>query len=115
QEVASEMAELTADPELIEQAIINLVRNAVDAVDGAASPQIALSARADDHGRPVISVRDNGHGMDETVRENVFVPFYTTKRDGTGVGLSLVQQILRAHHGGVDVASAVGAGTDVRL
>jgi len=49
-----------------------------------------------------------------TVRENIFVPFYTTKRAGTGVGLSLVQQIMRAHHGDVDVASAVGVGTDVR-
>ncbi|HEX6994993.1 MAG TPA: ATP-binding protein [Gammaproteobacteria bacterium] len=107
--------ELTADAELVEQAIINLVRNAMDAVAGTASPEIVMTARIDSAGRPTIVVADNGHGMDEAVRENIFVPFYTTKRDGTGVGLSVVQQIMRAHWGSVDVTSAVGQGTEVRL
>jgi signal transduction histidine kinase len=53
--------------------------------------------------------------MDEAVRENIFVPFYTTKREGTGVGLSVVQQIMRSHQGSVEVASAPGEGTEIRL
>jgi signal transduction histidine kinase len=60
-------------------------------------------------------VADNGQGMDEAVRENIFVPFYTTKREGTGVGLSVVQQIMRSHQGSVEVASAPGEGTEIRL
>jgi nitrogen fixation/metabolism regulation signal transduction histidine kinase len=109
------VADLTADPELIEQAIINLVRHAIDAVTAVKSPQITMSAHVDASGRPTIAVTDNGHGMDENVRENIFVPFYTTKRDGTGVGLSVVQQIMRSHQGSVEVVSAVGQGTEIRL
>jgi nitrogen fixation/metabolism regulation signal transduction histidine kinase len=115
QSVDGEVAELSADPELIEQAIINLVRNAIDAMTDVVSPQITMSAHVDASGRPTIAIADNGHGMDETVRENIFVPFYTTKRDGTGVGLSVVQQIMRSHQGSVEVASAVGQGTEIRL
>jgi nitrogen-specific signal transduction histidine kinase len=53
--------------------------------------------------------------MDEQVRQNIFVPFFTTKQNGTGIGLSLVRQIMRSHHGSVGVRSAPGAGTAVRL
>lgn len=113
--VSDEAARLTADSELVEQAMINLARNAIDAVDGVREPMIELIAYADSSGRPVIAVADNGRGMDEETREHIFVPFYTTKREGTGVGLSVVQQIMRAHGGSVEVASAPGEGTTVRL
>jgi signal transduction histidine kinase len=63
----------------------------------------------------VLAVHDNGQGMDEQVRQNIFVPFFTTKKHGTGVGLSLVRQIMRSHHGSVGVQSAPGEGTAVRL
>jgi nitrogen fixation/metabolism regulation signal transduction histidine kinase len=115
QSVDREVAQLTGDSELIEQAVINLVKNAIDAVSDAASPEIGMSAYIDPAGRPTIAVADNGQGMDEAVRENIFVPFYTTKREGTGVGLSVVQQIMRSHQGSVEVASAPGEGTEIRL
>jgi nitrogen fixation/metabolism regulation signal transduction histidine kinase len=108
-------AELIGDSQLIEQAIINLVKNAIDAVNDVTSPEIAMSAYIDPSGRPTIAVADNGQGMDEAVRENIFVPFYTTKREGTGIGLSVVQQIMRSHQGSVEVASAPREGTEIRL
>lgn len=103
------------DPDLLEQVLINLLRNALDAVAGAAEPAIRVRAEIDAGGRAVIAVEDNGHGMDEQVRQNIFVPFFTTKQNGTGIGLSLVRQIMRSHHGSVGVQSAPGEGTAVRL
>jgi signal transduction histidine kinase len=107
--------EINADPELLEQVLINLLRNAMDALGGTARPEIRLAAEIDNAGHAVIAVHDNGQGMDEQVRQNIFVPFFTTKRDGTGIGLSLVRQIMRAHHGSVGVVSAPGEGTAVHL
>jgi nitrogen fixation/metabolism regulation signal transduction histidine kinase len=107
--------EINADPELLEQVLINLLRNAIDALGDTARPEIRLAAEIDNAGHAVIAVRDNGKGMDEHVRQNIFVPFFTTKRHGTGIGLSLVRQIMRAHHGSVGVESAPGEGTAVHL
>jgi two-component system, NtrC family, nitrogen regulation sensor histidine kinase NtrY len=121
QSVAPDSASLTADGVLVEQAVINVVKNAVDAIGSAEAGAaetgrvIVLSSELDAAGRLVISVTDNGAGMDEQILENIFVPFYTTKREGTGIGLSVVQQIMRSHHGSVAVASAPGKGTSVRL
>lgn len=113
--VAKEIAELTADQELLEHAIINLVKNSIHAVSGVDSPEINMSAYVDSFGRPTLVVADNGPGMTEAIRENIFVPFYTTKRDGTGIGLNVVQQIMRSHRGTVEVTSAPGEGTAIRL
>jgi two-component system, NtrC family, nitrogen regulation sensor histidine kinase NtrY len=113
--VAEEASELVADPGLLEQALLNLLNNAADAVAGAASPRIQLAAHRDSAGRPVLSVSDNGHGIGEDLRESIFVPFFTTKPQGTGVGLSIVQHIVRAHDGNVEVSSARGAGTEIRI
>lgn len=115
QSVMPRNLEIAADPDLLEQALINLLRNAIDALAGAAAPQIRLTAEIDSEGRAVLAVQDNGQGMDEQVRQNIFVPFFTTKKHGTGVGLSLVRQIMRSHHGSVGVHSAPGEGTAVRL
>jgi nitrogen fixation/metabolism regulation signal transduction histidine kinase len=115
QAIASETPEFWGDPELLEQAIINLVKNAAHAVADVESPKIDMSAHIDSSGRPAIVISDNGHGMDEAVRENIFVPFFTTKREGTGVGLSIVQQIMRSHQGSIEVVSSPGEGTRIRL
>jgi nitrogen fixation/metabolism regulation signal transduction histidine kinase len=115
QSVADESASLTADGVLVEQAVINLVRNAIDAISTGEAGSIVLASDLDATGRQILSVTDNGQGMDEHTLENIFVPFYTTKRDGSGIGLSVVQQILRSHHGSVAVASRPGKGTCVRL
>ncbi len=115
QRVAPRNLLLEVDAGLLEQVLINLLRNAIDALDGAAAPEIGLTAEIDAGGRAVIVVEDNGRGMDEHVRANVFVPFFTTKRHGTGIGLALVRQIMRSHRGSVGVQSAPGRGTAVRL
>ena len=115
QSISPSTLELSADLELLEQALINLVRNAIDAVVDVSSPRIRLIAENSPTGNVILSIADNGHGMDEQVRENIFVPFFTTKRHGTGVGLSLVRQIMRSHEGNVGVQSAPDEGTAIRL
>lgn len=97
--------ELTADPELVEQVMINLILNAVQALDGHPDPVVTLDARLDNRGRVVFHVRDNGPGIDEDVLEQIFIPFYSTKPGGSGIGLSLSRQIMRQHHGDLIVES----------
>jgi nitrogen fixation/metabolism regulation signal transduction histidine kinase len=115
QSVAAEAESLTADGVLIEQAVINLIRNAIEAISTTDAGAIVLVSDLDAAGRQNISVTDNGQGISEQTLENVFVPFYTTKREGTGIGLSVVQQIMRSHQGRVAIASTPGKGTCVRL
>ena len=97
--------ELTADPDLIEQVLINLMRNAVQALAGRSNARMDLSAQLDGRGRVVIRVRDNGPGILEDVQERIFIPFFTTKRDGSGIGLALSRQIMRVHRGTISVQS----------
>jgi len=77
--------------------------------------RIALSARRDPDGRVAIVVADNGPGIAPDQREKIFVPFFTTKRQGSGVGLTLVRQIATAHGATVDVSSTAGGGATVSL
>jgi signal transduction histidine kinase len=97
--------ELTADPDLVEQVLINLTTNAVQALQGRAHGVIELGATLSDRGQAVICVTDNGPGIAEETLDNVFVPFFTTKPDGTGIGLSLSRRIMRMHNGELTVAS----------
>jgi len=66
---------------------------------------VAVEARIDDKGRTVIRVTDNGPGIDEAAVQNIFVPFFTTKSGGSGIGLSLSRQIMRLHRGDLTVSS----------
>lgn len=104
---------IVADRQLIDQVLINLVRNAADALDGSTNGRIVLSARLDP-GRTILSVADNGPGIPQDDLDQVFIPFFTTKRDGSGIGLSLSRQIMTAHGGEIFVDSSDG-GTTVRL
>jgi nitrogen fixation/metabolism regulation signal transduction histidine kinase len=97
--------EVTADPQLIEQVLINLLLNAIQAVEKQADGRIQLKARLDERGRVVIQVIDNGPGIVAEVREKIFIPFFTTKQDGSGIGLSLSRQIMRLHRGTIGVHS----------
>ena len=97
--------ELTADPDLIEQVLINLMRNAVQALAGRSNARMDLSAQLDGRGRVIIRVQDNGPGILEDVQERIFIPFFTTKRDGSGIGLALSRQIMRVHRGTISVQS----------
>lgn len=114
-QVHPETLEITADADLIDQALINLVRNAMDALRDTQSGQITLSAVQDSAGRPIITVADNGPGIPQDQREKVFVPFYTTKRQGSGVGLTLVRQIASVHGGSATIADNPGGGTAVSI
>lgn len=105
--------EVQADSQLLDQVLLNLVRNAVDAMGDTESPQLDLSARLD-YGRVVMKVTDNGPGIADESIEQIFVPFFTTKRDGSGIGLSLSRQIITAHGGDIVVNSGAG-GTTVSL
>lgn len=103
--------EVLADPNLLEQVLINLVLNACDAVRRRAHPRIELVASLDERGRPVIQVRDNGVGITAENLDKVFVPFFSTKEGGSGIGLSLSRQIMRLHGGSITVASKPGRET----
>lgn len=102
--------EVYADRQLLDQVLINLVRNAADATRDIDSPEMQLSAKLD-FGRVLIRIRDNGPGIPEEAMDQIFVPFFTTKRAGSGIGLSLSRQIMTAHRGEIVVESDAGGTT----
>ena len=104
-QIDPETIEITADPNLIEQVLINLCKNSIEAVDAKADPHIRLNAAMDGLGNPVIKVIDNGKGIAEEITEKIFIPFYTTKPKGSGIGLSLSRQVMRSHKGTLSVIS----------
>jgi len=107
--------ELTADPQLIEQVLINLILNAVEALEERSDGQIKVGSRLDKQGRVLISVTDNGSGIQDEVKEKIFTPFFTTKRGGSGIGLSLSRQIMRLHKGSIAFRSTPGEATTFTL
>jgi len=100
--------ELTADRKLIEQILINILQNAVQALEGQPNGEIHLSAQINDRGRPVVRVVDNGPGIPEKLLDKIFIPFFTTREEGSGIGLSLSREIMRLHGGAVVVSSKPG-------
>ena len=106
---------ITADPALIEQVLINLCKNAMEAVNGVINPKIKLKAGTDGRGNPVIKVSDNGKGIKEEVLEKIFIPFFTTKPQGSGIGLSLSRQIIRQHKATIGVTSTPNDKTVFKL
>jgi len=107
--------ELSADEKLIEQVLINLVKNAIQAMHNQASGVIELKAFMSKRGRIVIQVSDNGQGIEPHVLEKIFIPFFTTKQQGSGIGLSLSRQILRLHGGTITAYSEPGVETKFTL
>ena len=107
-------ARLKADPELLEQALINLLKNALEAVDGVDDPRIELACAQKD-GQLLLTVGDNGRGLPQSDPELVFTPFFTTKAGGSGVGLSLARQIALAHGGALTAAPNTPQGTAFTL
>ena len=102
---------LDVDTNLIEQVLINLIVNAIEAVKEGEHPRIILSASLAAHNKLAIKVIDNGSGMNEGVMNNIFIPFFSTKKNGSGIGLSLCKQIMMLHKGNVTVQSVEGKGT----
>ncbi len=109
--IEPESLELTADPELVEQVLINLLKNSLQALENKTNPVIGLSAHLDKKGKIVIQVFDNGPGINEEISDKIFIPFYTTKKKGSGIGLSLSRQIMRLHKGTITVHSRKDAET----
>lgn len=98
-----------ADPELLDQVLINLIKNALEALEDVEDPH--LSIRVVEEGRLKIMISDNGTGIDEDKLEQIFVPFFTTKKNGSGIGLALSKQIMRLHNGTLNVESIYGSDT----
>jgi two-component system nitrogen regulation sensor histidine kinase NtrY len=102
---------LEADTNLLEQVLINLVVNAIEAVKERPHPKILLSAYLNNNRKTIIRVADNGSGMPAEIQEKIFIPFFSTKKSGSGIGLSLCKQIMMLHKGNIQVQSVDGEGT----
>jgi nitrogen fixation/metabolism regulation signal transduction histidine kinase len=103
--VEPENLELTADEKLVEQIIINLIKNSLEAVRENKNPKLTLSASLEENGNIVISLTDNGKGIPNDIIDKIFIPFFTTKHKGSGIGLSLARQIMRLHGGTISANS----------
>lgn len=99
------------DPGLMEQVLINLVKNALEAMAGQPNPKLTISATRDPSGPIELSVADNGPGIPESLLPQIFIPFFTTKKEGSGIGLSLSRQIVHLHKGHIFAASRPEGGS----
>jgi len=96
---------ISADQEQMETVLINLFKNALEAVNGGTNPKIVLSGRLDEQSNTLIEIQDNGPGIISEAQDQIFIPFYTTKDNGSGIGLSLSRQIIQLHSGKLTVTS----------
>ena len=108
--VASDL-EVLADPELLSQVLINLLKNAMEAVVNQKHPCIWLTIQGHGEKSVIIMVKDNGPGIPSEILENIFIPFFTTKEGGSGIGLSISKQIIQLHKGVLTARSETGKGT----
>ena len=106
---------IKADLEMIEQVLINLIKNAIEVIRGREKPKIKLMADQTDNKAVIISVSDNGPGIPEENLDKIFIPFFSTKKEGSGIGLSLSRQIMKLHRGRIDVETEQGGGTTFTL
>jgi signal transduction histidine kinase len=105
---------LNIDPSLIEQVLINLLRNSIHAVMGRTTRQILMRSYQQDN-TDIIEVTDSGCGIPDKELKEIFIPFFSTKKDGSGIGLSLSKQIMSMHNGRIRVSSKVDQGTSFFL
>ena len=102
---------LQIDRKLIEQTIVNFITNARDALAETRNPHIILSAGQDRDGHVFITVADNGKGIPSGLMEQIFIPFFSTRKNGSGIGLSLSRQIIKAHDATLKVQTKEGEGS----
>ena len=102
---------ILADSQLLEQVMINLLKNAMEAVVEAENPAIHIVVQKTVEDKTTIQIVDNGMGMHEELLDKIFIPFFTTKDQGSGIGLSLCRQIIQLHKGNISVQSKEGEGT----
>ena len=106
---------INIDSYLIEQVLINLILNSVEACEGKVDSKIIVAANKNNKGKTIIKVTDNGSGIPPEIMDQIFVPFFTTKKSGSGIGLSLSKQIMLLHNGRIQINSVEGKGTAVSL
>lgn len=111
----SETLTLDADPVLLEQVIINLISNSMHALDKQPKPAIELKGYQHNANNIVIEVKDNGRGIPAKELSHIFTPFFSTRKDGSGIGLSLSKQIMSDHGGSIKAISEVDLGTTMLL
>lgn len=106
---------IDGDADLLGQIVLNLLKNAAQAAAGAATPRIVLAIAENEAGRIEIEVDDNGAGVPKGLEEEIFLPFFTTKPDGTGVGLSFARQVVLLHDGAIGVVPSRLDGAAIRI
>jgi signal transduction histidine kinase len=107
---------MVADDKLLAQVFINVIKNSTESFGKfTMNNKISLDAFRNPEGKIVFRVTDNGPGMDSDTLEKIFVPFFTTKETGSGIGLSLSRQIIRLHNGNITCDSTAGSGTTVSM
>ncbi|MDH5397348.1 MAG: sensor histidine kinase, partial [Cyclobacteriaceae bacterium] len=94
---------------MLEQVFINLIKNAREALVGTSNGVITILAEKTEN-KILVTITDNGPGMDQQTLDNIFIPFYTSKKKGSGIGLSISRQILKQHNGSIVAQSAVDKG-----
>lgn len=102
---------VTIDRNLIEQVLINFITNATHALTGKETPRIILFSGITTEGNPYITVADNGKGISPEVRDKIFIPFFSTRKNGSGIGLSLSREIVKLHKANLQVQSKEGEGS----
>jgi signal transduction histidine kinase len=100
-----------ADPNLVEQVLINLLVNAMEAVKDKENARIILSGYTSPGNKVMLRISDNGAGMSAEILDKIFIPFFSTKKSGSGIGLSLCKQIMMLHKGNIQVQSTEGEGS----
>ncbi len=106
---------ITADEKLISQVLINIIRNAIQSFESNKDNHITIDTTKITDEQTIIEIQDNGRGISAEVLEKIFIPFYTTREDGSGIGLSLSRQIMILHGGSINIKSSIGKGTTVEL
>ena len=107
--------QIEMDTSLIEQVLINLIKNAVEACKNVEKPLIKISAEKNIEGIGIIKISDNGSGIPNEILDKIFIPFFSTKKNGSGIGLSLCQQIMFLHKGKIKINSVENSGTVIQL
>ncbi len=103
--LSDDLPSCTADAHMLEQVVLNLINNAVQAMSSANSlKELTIDSSANDKSI-IITVSDSGPGISEEIRDKIFDPFYTTKTDGSGIGLSLCRRIITDHKGSIRIES----------
>lgn len=107
--------EIIMDESLMSLVMINLIKNAMDALIQKSTPQITLKAFFDNQGKAIIEVSDNGVGIDDALKNDIFIPLFTTKEHGSGIGLNFCRQVMRLHQGNISLKSKKGEGSTFTL